>query len=204
MKYKHKIAGTNESIFSSIDISIIFAMFALIMMAWLATKIEHTFIIKRQTIVPEFTIVGEFDVLPVTNTEVKKDAVKVGSFVSIAKKVDEKIVAEERMDSIKKIVPIQTASLPRIVNPPRIIYKTIPDYPTKSVENLEQGIVVVSALIQKNGKVSEVRLEKSSGYELLDKSAMDAVSQWIFEPASLSNQITEAWFKIPIRFQLKS
>ncbi len=203
MKYKYKFSNSNTSIFESIDIPVIFAMAILIAMAWFSVKIEHKFI-KAASLVPEFTIVGQLDVIPVADTEIKKDAVKVGDFVSIAKQSDIAKTAQNKIADVRNITTVPKTATQKGIVAPRIIYKTMPDYPVKSVENSEQGTVIVSVMIQKNGKVGQTKIEQSSGFELLDKSALNAVSQWVFEPASSSNQLTECWFTIPIRFQLKS
>lgn len=201
MKYKERMAGTAASRLPSVDLSIIAAMFILIAMAWAVARLE-TSLVKAERFVPEFTIAGELDVLPVADPSLKKDAVKVGEFMSIAKTADTQSAAPAA--SMQNIIPAKHYPAGRSVVAPRIIYKSIPDYPARSVENAEQGTAIVSVYILKNGRVGQAQIEQSTGFEMLDASAMAAVSQWIFEPAASSSQITESWFKIPVKFQLKS
>ena len=87
--------------------------------------------------------------------------------------------------------------------PPKVIYKSIPDYPAKAIEQGLQGTVMVEVYILKNGRVGEATIDQSSGYQVLDKSALAAISQWIFEPATYAREVTQARFKVPVRFQLK-
>ena len=142
--------------------------------------------------------------LPVADPALKKDAVKVGKFMSIAKTADIQNAAPAVTATMQNIIPAKSYPAGRSVVAPRVIYRSIPDYPARSVENAEQGVAVISVYILKNGRVGQAQIEQSTGFDMLDRSALAAVSQWIFEPATTSSQITEAWFKIPVRFQLKS
>ena len=54
------------------------------------------------------------------------------------------------------------------------------------------------------GNAEKVLLEKGSGYELLDKSAIDVVKTWKFIPASINNQPVSGVVIVPIRFSLDS
>jgi len=174
-------------------------------MAWGVAKMEKS-MISVGRVVPEFTIANELDVLPVIEPTLKKDAVKVGKFMSLAKTSAIQGNAVENVNSqvLKNIVPVKNYPSAKTLAAPRIIYKTIPDYPTKAVENAQQGVVMVKVYILKNGRVGNAAIEQSSGFEMLDKSALAAVSQWIFEPAAYSSEVTESWFRVPVKFQLKS
>lgn len=203
MKYKDRISGARTSRLQSVDFSIIAAMVALVAVAWAVARLE-TSLIKTERFVPEFTIAGELSVLPVADPAVRKDAVKVGKFMSIARSAQMQTAAPAAEQAAQNIIPAKSYPAGRALAAPRVIYRSMPDYPARSVENAEQGTAVVSVYILKNGRVGQAQIEQSTGHEMLDKSALAAVSQWIFEPASSSSQITEAWFKIPVRFQLKS
>ncbi|MFA5105147.1 MAG: energy transducer TonB [Candidatus Margulisiibacteriota bacterium] len=203
MRYKERMSGVRTSHLPAVDFSIITAMLILIAMAWAVAKLE-TSLIKTEKFVPEFTIAGELDVLPVADTALNTDTVKVGEFMSIAKTADIQSAAPASTATIQKIIPAKHYPAGRSLVAPRIIYKSMPDYPARSVENAQQGTAIVSVYILKNGRVGQAQIEQSTGHEMLDSSALAAVSQWIFEPAASSSQITEAWFKIPVKFQLKS
>lgn len=77
-----------------------------------------------------------------------------------------------------------------------------PEYPEKARQNQWQGVVWIKALIVKEGRPEKVLLEKSSGYGILDDSALRAVSGWKFTPGQLGHQTVHSWIKIPIRFIL--
>ena len=50
----------------------------------------------------------------------------------------------------------------------------------------------------------QVVIEKSSGYELLDKSARDQVlANWRFQPATSQGRTVSAWARVPVSFDLR-
>lgn len=69
-------------------------------------------------------------------------------------------------------VPVDVYSL-------QIIKKIIPDYPAFSRRRNERGTVKIIVTI-KNGAVTKAEIDKSSGYERLDNSALRAAKQWRF------------------------
>ena len=82
------------------------------------------------------------------------------------------------------------------INPP-------PQYPASAISRGYQGTVLLEVLVDKNGKVSDLRVFKSSGYPVLDKKALAAVKDWLFKPGMKENKTVAMWVRIPIRFQLK-
>ncbi|ESP62462.1 hypothetical protein SMITH_434 [Smithella sp. ME-1] len=49
-----------------------------------------------------------------------------------------------------------------------------------------------------------MKIRKSSGYAILDRSAMEAVRPWKFEPAKKSGNPFTVWVDLPIKFILHS
>lgn len=78
-----------------------------------------------------------------------------------------------------------------------------PAYPRTAKKRGYQGTVVLSVLVDENGRVGNLWVFKSSGYMLLDNAAVKAVKKWFFEPGKIGNRNVEMWVKVPIRFQLK-
>jgi protein TonB len=62
---------------------------------------------------------------------------------------------------------------------------------------------VIEALVNREGKVKDLRLFDSSGYRVLDRAAMKSVKNWVFEPGKRGDEEVEMWVKIPVRFQLR-
>jgi TonB family protein len=77
-----------------------------------------------------------------------------------------------------------------------------PVYPEIARVRGYEGIVLVFAEILPNGLVGEVKIRKSSGYAILDQSAIQAVKPWKFEPAKKSGRPFTAWVELPIKFIL--
>ena len=111
------------------------------------------------------------------------------------KDIPAKVEKEEAPDSASDI-PI-TYALP--------IYKRNipPQYPVLARRRGYKGTVLLEVLVKKNGKAGSIRLARSSGYEILDRAAMNGVKDWLFQPAKRGDELVEIWVEIPIRFQLK-
>lgn len=77
-----------------------------------------------------------------------------------------------------------------------------PVYPAIARVRGYEGVVLVSAEILPDGRVGEVKIRKSSGYAILDQSAIQAVKPWKFEPARKSGNPFTAWVELPIKFIL--
>jgi len=78
-----------------------------------------------------------------------------------------------------------------------------PEYPRVARLRGYQGMVILNVLVNRNGTVSEIKINQSSGYWLLDKAALIAVKYWKFEPGANETGPVEMWVEQPIRFQLK-
>lgn len=57
-----------------------------------------------------------------------------------------------------------------------------PRYPTESRRLREQGTVVLMVLLNLDGRVSEVSIQRSSGHSRLDQAALSAVRRWRWSP----------------------
>ena len=78
-----------------------------------------------------------------------------------------------------------------------------PTYPQEARERGLQGEVVLRVEVLINGRVGQIEIKKSSGYELLDHSALTTVKQWRFIPAKKGEASIPLWVNIPIKFQLQ-
>ena len=100
---------------------------------------------------------------------------------------------------------------PRIALPQRIrvsagvssgllVKKVAPEYPPDARAALVQGVVVLSATIDKQGNVS--KLELVSGDTMLAPAAMEAVRQWKYRPYLLNGEAVEVETTIQVNFVL--
>lgn len=79
-----------------------------------------------------------------------------------------------------------------------------PVYPKMARRKGHEGTVMLKVNVLENGNVGQVNLEKSSNFNLLDNSAIDAVNEWIFIPGSKNGVPISSWVIIPIKFRLKN
>ena len=84
----------------------------------------------------------------------------------------------------------------------RVLKNVKPAYPPLAYKMRTEGTVVLYVEVLSSGRVGAVKIMQSSGSELLDESALDAIRLWEF---TVSNSVTSSqYIKIPITFNLKS
>lgn len=86
---------------------------------------------------------------------------------------------------------------------PRYLNAARPSYPMLARARGYEGMVLLAVQVLTDGRAGEVRIKKSSGYALLDQSALNAVRAWRFEPARKMDTPLVMTVDIPIRFSLK-
>ena len=91
-----------------------------------------------------------------------------------------------------------TMAVPRYgENPP-------PPYPMIARRKGYEGVVLLSVEVLSNGRAGHVKIEKSTGYAVLDTSALKAVKEWKFEPARRMGTPVTVWVNVPVKFVLIS
>lgn len=75
-----------------------------------------------------------------------------------------------------------------------------PGYPELARQQGYEGVVLVAAEILADGRVGKALVSKSSGYAILDQSAIKAVKKWKFEPAKKAGVPYKTWAELPIKF----
>ncbi len=78
-----------------------------------------------------------------------------------------------------------------------------PKYPRMARRRGYEGTVVMEVLVNREGRVEDLRLYQSSGYPVLDRSAMSSVKKWLFQPGKRGDKEVDMWVKVPVRFRLK-
>ncbi|MEF3076133.1 energy transducer TonB [Methylobacter sp. Wu1] len=78
-----------------------------------------------------------------------------------------------------------------------------PAYPRISRRLGEQGKVLLRAMINTDGSVAQLAVQKTSGFSRLDQAALETVKHWRFVPARRGSQIVPAWVVVPISFSLE-
>ena len=78
-----------------------------------------------------------------------------------------------------------------------------PVYPLMARHMGMQGRVLLRVLVSATGTPDKVELKRTSGSEVLDRAAVDAVARWRFVPAQLGDSPVSAWVLVPIVFALQ-
>lgn len=77
-----------------------------------------------------------------------------------------------------------------------------PAYPLAARRRGIEGTALVRAEISAEGECLRAELKKSSGAEMLDQAALEAVRKWRFVPAKRGSQAVVAWVEVPLTFKL--
>lgn len=77
-----------------------------------------------------------------------------------------------------------------------------PAYPALSRRLGEQGRVVVRTLIGADGLPQQAEVLRSSGFERLDRAAVDTAMRWRFVPGKRAGVAEAMWFNLPLHFVL--
>jgi protein TonB len=96
-------------------------------------------------------------------------------------------------------------ALPSVIEAAQPEYSKNPpiSYPKRARQRGYQGTVLLEVLVNRNGKVDDLRILASSGYAILDSSAVKSVKTWSFKPAKKGKDTVAMWVKVPVRFKLE-
>jgi protein TonB len=78
-----------------------------------------------------------------------------------------------------------------------------PVYPASVIRDGIEGTVIMSLQVLENGRVGEVRVEKSSGDRRLDESAVREARRWRFVPGTRDGVPVVFWKQVPVTFRLQ-
>lgn len=87
------------------------------------------------------------------------------------------------------------------VQPPEKIFSPPPEYTEVARRARISGVVIVEAIIDEQGNVTNVRVLKGLPMGLED-AAVNAVKRWKFKPARLNNQAVSVYYSLTVKFQL--
>ncbi len=95
--------------------------------------------------------------------------------------------------------PIQVGGA---VTRPVVVSRTEPRYTELARKARIEGVVIVKAVIDERGYVTDVQLVRGQPMGL-DKAAMDAVKTWRFTPATLHGVPVKVYFNLTVSFTLQ-
>jgi TonB family protein len=88
------------------------------------------------------------------------------------------------------------------IDPPRLLREVKPQYTEAALRQRLEGEVVVEVVVLHDGRVGDVRLVQRLGAGL-DERAIDAVRQWLFEPARRLGTPVDVVVEIAVDFSLR-
>lgn len=102
-------------------------------------------------------------------------------------------------------VTTEVAERPPVIVPPQIPPGGLsaPAYPSQEIRMGHTGTVMISVLILADGRVGEVRLDRSSGYPRLDEAAIAHARRWQFTPGTRDGAPAAMWRQMPVTFRLE-
>jgi TonB family protein len=86
------------------------------------------------------------------------------------------------------------------VKPPSKIHNVDPIYPREAKAAKVQGLVIIEAIIDTQGNVTDARVLR--GVQLLDGPALDAVRQWQFTPTLMNGVPIAVAMTVTVNFKL--
>jgi len=104
------------------------------------------------------------------------------------------------LPSMSKPTP-QRVRISQGVSKGLLIYRVEPTYPPVARAARIQGVVVLAAIIDKDGNIQN--LQVVSGHPMLAPAAIEAVKQWRYKPFLLSGQPLEVETAVTVTFQLR-
>lgn len=78
-----------------------------------------------------------------------------------------------------------------------------PSYPSISRRMGEQGKVLLRVLVNANGLPEQIEIKESSGFDRLDRAALNAVQRWKFVPGKRNGVPEAMWNIVPVNFVLE-
>ena len=78
-----------------------------------------------------------------------------------------------------------------------------PAYPGRARREGWQGTTTLRVQVSPKGKPGTIQIQRSSGREMLDDAAVEAVKEWSFVPATQGGEPVSGWVNVPIVFQLQ-
>ena len=88
------------------------------------------------------------------------------------------------------------------VKKPEILRRVSPAYPEPARRARVQGSVILEAIINERGDVTSVRVIRGLPMGL-EQSAIQAVTQWKFQPATLDGRPVAVYFNLTVQFEVR-
>ncbi|MBU6390944.1 MAG: energy transducer TonB [Planctomycetota bacterium] len=111
-------------------------------------------------------------------------------------------ITEQQQETVKTI-PHPSQETIRTKSKPGYFQNRPPKYPPLAKQMHQEGLVMLMVEIDQKGVPVKVEVKQSSGYQLLDQAALEAVRHWRFQSERIGDLPIESKVTIPVRFRLE-
>ena len=132
--------------------------------------------------------------------KIKKNIIKPELRRKITFELDPNALANE----VDLIAPMVTYDLSEVEQLPQLIKYREPDYPFEASAKNMEGIVTLKILIDREGKVTMVKLLDNGGLYEFGQEATRVIRKWRFRPAKIMGMPVAVWCIQKICFELKT
>ena len=98
------------------------------------------------------------------------------------------------------VVPPAPVRVGGAITAPALLSRVAPEYPSIAVNAKVQGIVILEAIVDREGRVEDVKVLRS--VTLLDAAAIAAVRQWRYSPLLLNGKAERFVLTVSVSFSL--
>lgn len=114
------------------------------------------------------------------------------------------ILEEQWWGEKKEAPPVRPGTSASTVQTARPDYQSnpAPPYPSRARRRGYEGTVTLKVLVDREGRVADLKVHDTSGYGMLDRAALRAVRDWRFIPGKKGDEHIEMWVMVPVRFEL--
>ncbi len=89
------------------------------------------------------------------------------------------------------------------ITDPRLIAKTTPSYTDEAIKAKVQGVVILRAIIRKNGQIDSFQVLRGLGYGLEERAIQEIATKWRFRPGTLNGRPIDVLATIEVQFNLR-
>lgn len=160
-------------------------------------KVEKVKPVAQKKVLPPEPIIEQ--PVPDTTQTVVEESSSVEQKITEENQTEKPIAVKEEQsgESAKSgILDVVMARPLYRVNPP-------PPYPAKARRRNLEGTVILEVAVSAKGEVETLQVKESCGHRILDRAALSAVKNWVFEPGSRDGIPVSMTVLVPVRFALE-
>ncbi len=89
------------------------------------------------------------------------------------------------------------------VSQPEILVRTVPKYTDDAIKAKAQGVILLQAVIRKDGRADSFKVIRGLGYGLEESAIQEIASKWRFKPGTKSGRPVDVLANIEVTFNLR-